>query len=429
MAMTRIACAALPLLVAALPTQAATLEQLNQQVQQINKRIAEQDSKLRINGFASLSAAISDEDIKYNNVADNRGVNDEVNFNRFSKVGVQMSFKIDDANSVVTQLVSRGDNEWDTKAEWVYFKHEFNNNLSMKMGRIRTPAYMLSEYLDIGYAVPWAQMPAETYTALAPFSNMDGFDLTYSTDIGDNLINVQFAYGQSSSDSFELNDILALSSTLQADTWSVRAAYATSSLDIVDSTTQTGIALYGSDELTGITGTFASVGFTYDPGNIYFTTEYTQIEVDEEITDVDSAYATFGYRIGRWMPAITYAMAESQDDKERTLQKAFDNNPTLAPFVSVAGLEAAAAGGNATAQQVIGGIQAFQAGNNYDTNRIGLSLRYDMTAGTAIKIQYDIIDTGDEGGLFTSADYATAQAANKEPDGVNMLTITIDTVF
>ncbi|MGR6870889.1 hypothetical protein ACU6U9_00955 [Pseudomonas sp. HK3] len=423
MAMKRIVCAALPLLLTALPTQAVTLEQLNQQVQQINKRISEQGNKLRINGFASLSATISDEEVKYNDV------NDEVNFNRFSKVGLQMSFKIDDDNSVVTQLVSRGENEWNTKAEWVYFKHQFSNNFSMKAGRIRTPAYMLSEYLDIGYAVPWAQMPAETYSALEPFSNMDGFDLTYGTDIGDNLLSVQFAYGQSSSESFALNDILSLSSTFQADTWSARVAYAISSLDVVDATLQGAIGLYGSNELTGITGTFTSAGVTYDPGNIYFTTEYTQIEVDEQLADIDAVYATFGYRIGRWMPALTYAIAESQDDKERTLQAAFDNNSSLAPFGSVAGLQAAAAGGNATAQQVIGGVQTFQAGNNYDTNRIGLSLRYDMMAGTALKVQYDIIDAGDVGGLFTSADYATAQAANNEPDSVNMLTVSIDTVF
>lgn len=212
MAMKHIACAAVPLLMAALPTQAVTVEQLNQQVQQMNKRIAEQDQKFRVNGFASFGLSLGDEEIEYN------GVNDEVNFSRFSKVGVQMSFNMDANNSVVTQLVSRGENEWNTEAEWAYFKHNFGSGLSGKIGRIRLPAFMLSEFLDVGYAVPWAKMPNETYNSLTPFSNMDGVDITYNTDIGDMSATFQLAYGRSKDSQYDLKDILASNATLQGDT-------------------------------------------------------------------------------------------------------------------------------------------------------------------------------------------------------------------
>jgi hypothetical protein len=283
--------------------------------------------------------------------------------------------------------------------------------------------------LDIGYAVPWTQMPAETYATLEGAANMDGFDLTYNTDIGDSLLSMQFAYGHSPEGPIEATDLFAFSSTLQADTWSARVAYITASLSIIDPQIQGAIELYGSDELTGVNGSFISTGFIYDPGDIYFITEYTHIETDSLIADTDSMYVSIGYRMGRWMPALTYAISESQDDEDRTLQEAIDNNPTLAAYNTAENLQALAAGGDATAQGVLAGLQTFQATSNEDTSRIGLSLRYDMSAGTALKIQYDIIDTGDEAGLFAASDYATAQAANKEPDSVNMLTISIDTVF
>ncbi len=409
MAMKPIACAAIPLLMAALPTQAVTLEQLNKQVQKMNQRMAEQDNKFRINGFASFGMAISDEEMAYN------GVNDEVSFNRFSKMGVQMTFNLDDNNSVVTQLVSRGENQWNTTAEWAYFKHQFNHNFSSKIGRIRLPAYLLSEFLDVGYAVPWAQMPAETYSSLDPFSNMDGFDLTYSTDVGDNTATIQFAYGRSADEEYDLKDIMALSAVFQAETWSARAAYATSSLTVVNSTIQSAIGLYGEDT-ENITGTFTSLGFTYDPGSIYFTTEYTKLEVDGVIVDADALYASVGYRMGRLMPVFTYAMTESQDDDEREATQLTAANQT-------------ALGGGSAA--VAAGLFGLQAANNRNTQRIGLGLRYDIASGTALKVQYDIIEVDDASGLFDDTAWATnaAPPVAANPDGTNILTISIDTVF
>lgn len=428
MAMKYIACAAVPLLMATLPTQAVTLEQLNKQVQQMNQRIAQQDSKLRINGFASFGMSLGDEEIEYN------GVNDEVNFNRFSKVGVQMSFNLDANNSVVTQLVSRGDNEWNTTAEWAYFKHNFGGGFSSKIGRIRLPAFMLSEFLDVGYAVPWAQMPAETYNSLTPFANMDGVDLTYNTDIGDMSASFQIAYGRSKDEEYDLKGIIASSAMLQGDSWTARIAYSIADdVNIIDSDIQAVVnGLYNSD-VSKLGGSFTSIGFTYDPGDIYFSTEYARLEVDGAVVDADSAYATFGYRMGQFMPLITYAMTTSEDDDERDLQVIADNltggDLALLSAVDVSGgtspTDSTASPYENPSLNLAG--RAFQAESNRDTTRIGLGLRYDMSPGTALKVQYDIIDTGDAAGLFES--YSYAAAGSDAPDGTNILTISIDTVF
>jgi hypothetical protein len=428
MAIKYVACAAVPLLIAALPTQAVTLEQLNQQVQQMNQRIAQQDQKLRINGFASFGMSLGSEEIEYN------GVNDESNFGRFSKVGVQMSFNMDANNSVVTQLVSRGENEWNTEAEWAYFKHNFGSGFSSKIGRIRLPAFMLSEFLDVGYAVPWAKMPNETYNSLTPFANMDGVDLTYNTDIGDMSATFQVAYGRSKDDEYDIKSVIATNAMLQGDTWTARIAYSLSDdINVIDADIQGVVnGLYGSD-VAKVKGSFTSIGFTYDPGNIYFITEYARLEVDGAIVDADSAYATFGYRMGQFMPLITYAMTTSEDDDERDLQVIADKltggNLAALAAVDVSGgtspTDSTASPYENPSLNLAG--RAFQAENNRDTTRIGLGLRYDMASGTALKVQYDIIDTGDKAGMFDSR--AFAAAGSSAPDSTNILTITIDTVF
>ena len=442
MTLKMISLVAIPVLLVSMTSQAVTVEQLNRQVQRMNQRISEQDQRFRVNGFASFGLSVANEEMAYN------GVNDEVNFSRFSKVGIQMTFNMDQENSVVMQLVSRGDNEWDTSAEWAYFKHEFGDGFSGKIGRIRLPAYQLSEFLDVGYAVPYAQNPAETYDSLDPFANLNGLDLSYSMDVGDNTATFQFTYGRSKDDEFDLKNIIAAIGVFQADTWSTRLAYATASVSVLSPSLSGAIGLYGGS-LTDIDGTFTSLGVNYDPGDIYFTSEFTQLKADGEIVDADALYVTLGYRFGRLLPTITFATAESQDNDERDISQLTTANAGAIDLATAVGIQSA--GGTLTATQtallaatnatqqaeavagaplIVGGIETLKAASNRNTQRIGLGLRYDMSPGTALKIQYDLITVDDESGLFDDTAWATnAATGGSNPDATNVLTITIDTVF
>lgn len=426
MVLKRLGYAAIPVLLISMNTQAVTVDQVNRQVQKLNQRLSAQDQRFKVNGFATFGTAISDEAMSYN------GVNDEISFNRFSKAGVQMTFNMDSQNSVVMQLVSRGNQNWETNAEWAYFKHDFGGGLSGKIGRIRLPAYQLSEFLDVGYATPYAQVPAETYDSLDPFSNMEGIDLSYSMDVGDNTANFQFVYGRAKDDEFDLKDILGLSGVFQAGTWSARLGYATASVDVVEADAVTVITDIFGGKATGIAGSFTSLGFTYDPGDLYFTTEFTKLEAKGEVVDADALYATVGYRFGRLMPTITYATAESKDDDERSLETAVVNlgYPNLAAFNTlVAGGDATAV---ATLTSIAPGVYGVQAASDRNTTRIGLGLRYDVSPGVALKLQYDIVEVDEKSGLFDDTAWATNVANGagaNNPDGTNILTISIDTVF
>lgn len=413
--------AAIPFMAATLSTQAATVDQVNSQIQQLNERISKSSQRLRINGFASFGLTQSDEEPNYN------GINNEANFRRNTKAGVQMSFSIDDKTSVVAQLVSRGTDDFDTNMEWAYLKHQFSSNLSTKVGRIRSPIYMLSEYLDVGYAVPWATMPQETYETLSAFSNMDGADLTYSMDIGNMIGTAQVAYGRVDSPSIVLKNLISLGFTLAGDDWQTRLAYSQA-----DTKSELGgVDLFGDDET--VKGSFISLGMTYDPGNIYVAAETTLLEVDGSIADATSSFGTFGYRIGSWMPHITYAVTESTDDEDRALQLAADKNTGG----SLATLSAVGADGNAasaTNPSLAALASVYGASLNRNTQRIGIGARWDYASGVAIKFQYDIITTDDAPGLFGSSTadattYVTAASAGTEPDSTNIISITIDTVF
>ena len=428
MAMKQIACAAIPLLMAAMPTQAITVEQLNKQVQQMNKRIAEQDNKLRINGFASFGLVQSDNEDAYH-----RGITDEANFRRYTKAGIQMTFNIDDSTSVITQLVSKGENDFDTKADWLYLKHSFGNGLSAKVGRLRKPNYLLSEFFDVGYAMPWTQPPVEVYGVLEDSANFEAVDLTYDFEIGDWSAYTQVQYGRSETETAISKDLLAFNLSMNNGTLTLRAGYSQADASLIAGTdlaaqvTAVNGALALTDksdeQLAGSQlGVFYGLAAMYDDGDLMLIGEFNSLTVDTIFPDQDGYYLMGGYRFGQWMPYLTLAHNETTDDDSRD---ATVSNAAVDAYVNgvlgvADGDPAYAATVAATTASVAGGVIGAQAAFNKEQDRTAIGVRYDWKPGVAIKVQYDMVDVGDTKGEFASVPVE---------DTANILSITIDTVF
>jgi opacity protein-like surface antigen len=432
-------------------SQAASKDAVERQIRGLNDRLSAYENRFRVNGFATLGVTQSDEEIGYNGYGvDNTGpINNETNFRRYTKAGVQMTFNIDRETSVVTQMVSRGSTDFETKMEWAYFKHNFTPELSGKLGKIRGPYFMLSEYLDVGYAVPWTSMPSETYEVMSIFANLEGADLTWETSFSDLIAQTQFVYGRIEGETYDGDDVISLGFTLSGDTWSVRVGHSQASIVTDDPTISQLSATLGDDN--PIDGSFQGIGFRWEPGNLLVMGEYTTFSTPNNILmDEDTFYLTTGYRIGQWMPHITYAQVESTDDDDRDLDRlasltGYGTGATMVAAASTAEADIAAAtaaliaaGGDTTdatylaaaAQAQVSGTAAglvSQQALNSNTQRIGLGVRYDFTSGVAMKLQYDMITVDDAAGLFDGD--AFVAAGGDAPDSTNIITFTIDTVF
>ncbi len=398
-------------------TQAATNDALERQIRGLNDRLSAIESRFRINGFATFGIAQSDEEVPYD------GIGNETTFRDLTLAGIQMTFNIDDKSSVVTQMLARGTEDFNTVMEWAYFKHNITSEISAKLGRIRGPYYMLSEYLDVGYAVPWTSMPAETYGPLSPFSNLEGIDLTWDGELGGFGAQAQLIHGRITGETFAGDDVYSLGFTLSGDTWSVRIGHSQSTTVLEDPDTLAASSAYGYEAT--VDGAFQGLGFRWEPDDLLLMGEYTTFTTpDSVLADEDAVYLTVGYRIGLWMPHLTYAQAESTDDEDRELSVIAESTG----FGTEAALLAAANGGNTTAQSLVGLSQLIQASNT-NTNRIGVGVRYDYAPGIAMKLQYDIVTVDDAAGLFNDEAYVAANAADDAPESANILSFTIDTVF
>jgi len=401
MAIKPIVCAAIPLLMASMSSQAITLEQLNNQVQQMNKRISEQDQKFRINGFASFGVVQSDSEDAYH-----RGITDQPNFRRYTKAGIQMTFNMSDDTSVITQLVSRGEDDFDTTAEWLYLKHDFGDGLSGKIGRLRKPNYLLSEFFDVGYAMPWTQAPVEVYGVLEDSANYEAVDLSYDFEFGNWYGTGQFQYGRAITETATSNDLIALNGSISDGELTFRAGYSQARLELQDGVFKTFLDGLSNDLLNtnladqavlgNFDGVFMGLAAMYDNGKILAIAEYNSLTLDGYYADEDGMYLMAGYRIGQLMPYFTYAHTETTDDENKA--------PTSGDPVAIATVIAKVQGANLNEEQ----------------DRTAIGLRWDYQPGIAIKVQYDMVDTGDTIGQFDDL----------PSDGkVNFLSITIDTVF
>lgn len=413
MAMKYLTYAAIPLMAASLSTQAVTVDQLSSQVQKLNQRIAAADQRFRVNGFASFGMVQSSEPESYH-----RGITDDVNFRRYTKAGIQMTFNLDSDTAVITQLVSKGENDFETKAEWMYLKHNLGNGFTGKIGRLRKPNYLLSEYFDVGYAMPWTQAPVEVYGVLESSANFEALDLSYDFDLTDDWSAMaQVQYGRAAGGTETTSDnLVALNYSMTNGELTLRAGYSRADVAIIagsDTATLAGTldSLVANTNLSSqkagssVEGAFGGLAAMYDDGTILAIAEYTFLTVDSYFADQDGYYAMGGYRIGQWMPYLTYAFEETTDNSDR-----------LATSVITSGGAVA----DATLIATVNGTFAAVALDNEQT-RTSLGVRYDLKPGVTIKAQYDMVDAGDYAGEFD---------AGAPTDGkANVLSITIDTVF
>lgn len=146
--------------------------------------LSELIKRVEVSGFVSVRGGrIDSDDVLFLNLYD-----DEWSFSDDSLVGLQVDTRVSDKLSVSLQMKAMGFDD-SVQLEWGYLEYAFQPDLKLRAGRLRMPGFMLSEYVDVGYAYPWAQVPYEVYGWL-PFNRYEGMDLRYWVSFGD--VDVRF---------------------------------------------------------------------------------------------------------------------------------------------------------------------------------------------------------------------------------------------
>jgi len=101
-----------------------------------------------------------------------------------SKLGLQGSISIDHQRfSITAQAVSRGAEDGGVDLEWLYGSYKLNNKVTLNAGLQRIPMFYYSDAQDIGFALPWTHLPTWLYGWQAV--NYQGASLRYQGQLGD----------------------------------------------------------------------------------------------------------------------------------------------------------------------------------------------------------------------------------------------------
>jgi hypothetical protein len=364
-------------------------------------------------GYGTLAAVQSDEDkadftgsiLQPNGAGATRSVSGTPD----SKLAGQVNALFNDKFSAVVQVVSQYqyDSSWTPQIEWANVKWKPTSDLSVRLGRIALPGYLMSESRLVGYAHVWARPPLEVYGVL-PLTSNDGVDTSYRQQIGDAQNTVQAYYGTnkvklSGGGSAKATSSWGFNDTVEIGSWTLRAAYVSlkENLDVPAFSPLYGgmVALGETDmlekyKLEGMKTSAVALGFNYDPGQWFVMSEFVDYKGDSVLSDSRSWYVAGGYRVGKFTPYLIHSRVKALIEEETN-----------------GGL-------------LNGGINdtLYQVNGTQHTTSLGL--RFDAMKNIAIKAQYDRISTGDNsnGRLKAQPDFET-------PAHVNVVSLGVDFIF
>lgn len=246
-----------------------------------------------------------------------------VNFTTFSNMGLNVGAKINEDLAFAAQIVALGNPVGSTDkfgliAQWAYVNYTPTavEGFSLRAGRQLAPILMASEYVRVGYLLPYRQIPS-VVNGLAPITRFDGVGVYTTLNAGVGRLTLGVFGGSPALDSpssplatLTLSDLLGGVATLDGDGWRVRAQASRVGSKLVPTG---GTSFYeGHSQLY-------SAGARWDKYNVVFWGAYLMTRAPDGTPVADGSnggryvgnahgyYLMGGYRFGNWMPRYTFA--------------------------------------------------------------------------------------------------------------------------
>jgi hypothetical protein len=299
---------------------------------------------ITLSGFLTAGATYADQKVlsTTNAVSQDGNIENTVGFTNDSRIGIQLSAKVNREVSVTGQLLARGSEEdFNLKADWAFVTYRAADQFSIRGGKLKLTTFLVSDYIEVGYAYPWIRPPQEVYYA-NPITTVSGVDALVRANFGDYSLLFQPYFGNSRGEQavapqeavvyqpicltpppggptyttcpagtiidvdFTADSLTGVNLSFGSDIFTIRAGY----LQTLVSAPNFGVS---EDQAT-----FTSVGGTVDWKGVVFYTEYFQREIDGAANGAfpnqKGAYATLGYRFGKFLPHLTVAALDDNDN-------------------------------------------------------------------------------------------------------------------
>jgi len=395
------------------------------------------------NGFATLGAVYSDEDqadfvSSWLLQPNGAGHTSEWHAGVDTKLGGQLDIQFNNAFSAVFQVViqRQDDNAWTPEVEWANIKYQFNDELSLRLGRTVLPTFMVSDTRLVGYANPWIRGPQEVYQ-LNPLTNLDGLDLTYNLEFDNGRNTLQLNLGRTDRDIVQNGEIKArkaivISNSFEYDFATFRVLYLHAKLDLSVKRSDALFDAYAAigNTLSLIPGQednaaeakvlssryvieddsveLYSAGIKLEPGNWLLMGEWGRVTETGALAEVQGGYTTIAYHFPSLMPFLTLAEVNGDTPNEPGLSST-GMPPPLASSVD----------------QMNQGLNLLLFQASAAQKSITAGIRWDFHPGAALKLQYQHIDMDNK----SAGRLGNIQPGFTPGGTVNVFSTAIDFVF
>lgn len=130
---------------------------------------AASDDGIRWNGFLNVVAGAlrdaPDDDDGPTQHQTYRGYTNAISFDEQTSAALQAVKPLDDQVNITAQLLARGSaDNYSADMRWLYLSWEPGADDLVRVGRLGTPFYYFSDFLDVGYSYHWVTPPMQVYT-------------------------------------------------------------------------------------------------------------------------------------------------------------------------------------------------------------------------------------------------------------------------
>lgn len=307
-----------------------------------------------------------------------------------TKLGVQIDAQFTPELSGVLQIVTQQNyaNSYEPAIEWANVSYAITPDLIVRGGRIMWPLLLRSETQNVGYGNPFVRNTTE-HLANMPNTFNDGVDITWRFPLGEGINSVQLLYGNSDvnypgagplmgQNYLNLRRTRGISDVFEIGDWKVHAAFMRLKYDW----------LYFDFELEEVPYDTWTLGFNYDPGQWYVTSDYLKA-VDRDYGDFTALMVGGGYRLGQFTPYAFHSFLR---------------------------------------QDRLGDLGSFgtYSGDKQTVNAIGV--RWDFRQKMDMKLQYEEVRSGAISQIFPSS-LTNWQSSFLDDPNPNVFSVVFDFVF
>lgn len=390
----------------------------------------------RFSGFASIGVVTNDNaDLVFRRdvTQPNGSYDGNIDWRTDSILGLQWqtqwSYQLE--TTVQFVLKDRLDNSLNEALEWGFVRYRPLDGLDLRVGRMGTDIFMLSDYRQVGYALPWVRPPNDTYGLLS-FYHFDGIDLNKRFDINDSTLNIKAFYGRSdqkypldrkqSMDYRLAFEGAGTSINWERDEWKLRYSYA--NVEVLNNNANPlGDALMAVSSLWPEASELAErfntkskrfkynqLGMAYDNNRWWLQTEVTQLNSNAAvISDTRHFYVSAGRRFNAF---TFYTIKGYVHTVENTVH-------ITAPAGYPPPLSQQLAGLAYVTEQAFNGSRSSQ-------NSLTLGVRWDFTSKMALKFQAEQFNVEQYGSTLWLKVDPTRPAKNQT---AHVLSLSLDMLF